>query len=133
LTNYVVRGVLLLLLFPTHDTSREAHDIPVSTVTVCTGQSTTQPLAYIFSSLKAYSSLENLSVGLSVKLAGNAPDYGLDGRCSIPDEVKVFSNPVSRLALGPTQTPIQGVPEALSPGENGRGVKVTTYVHLLPR
>jgi hypothetical protein len=42
--------------------------------------------------------------------------------------------PVSRLALGPTQPPIQWVPGVLSPGVKcGRGVTLTTHPHLVPR
>jgi hypothetical protein len=41
---------------------------------------------------------------------------------------------VSRSALGPTQSPIQWVPVALSPGLNrGRGVTLTTHPPLVPR
>jgi hypothetical protein len=40
----------------------------------------------------------------------------------------------SRTALGPTQPPIQWVPGAFFPwGQSGRGVKLTTHVHLVPR
>jgi hypothetical protein len=39
----------------------------------------------------------------------------------------------SRLALGPTQPPVQWVPEVLSPGvKRGRGVMLTTRPHLVP-
>jgi hypothetical protein len=34
---------------------------------------------------------------------------------------------------GPTWPPIQWVPGALSVGLNGRGVKLTTHLHLVPR
>jgi hypothetical protein len=41
---------------------------------------------------------------------------------------------VSRPALGPTQPPVQWVPEVLSPGlKCGRGVTLTTHPHLVPR
>jgi hypothetical protein len=41
---------------------------------------------------------------------------------------------VSRPALGPTQPPVQWVPDILSPGiKSGRGVMLTTHSHLLPR
>jgi hypothetical protein len=41
---------------------------------------------------------------------------------------------VSRPALGPTQPPVQWVPGVLSPGvKRGRGVKMTTHPHLMPR
>jgi hypothetical protein len=40
----------------------------------------------------------------------------------------------SRPALGPTHPPIQWVPGALSLGvKNGRGVKLITHLHLVPR
>jgi hypothetical protein len=35
--------------------------------------------------------------------------------------------------LGPTQPPFQWVPGALSLGVSGRGVKLTTHFHLVPR
>jgi len=38
-----------------------------------------------------------------------------------------------RLALGATHPIIQWVPGALSPGESGPVVKLTTYLHLVPR
>jgi hypothetical protein len=38
-----------------------------------------------------------------------------------------------RVPLGPTQSPIQWVPEALSLGVNRRGVELTTHLHLVPR
>jgi hypothetical protein len=42
--------------------------------------------------------------------------------------------PASRLALGPSQPPIQWVPGVLSPGvKRGRGVTLTTHPHLVPR
>jgi hypothetical protein len=41
---------------------------------------------------------------------------------------------VSRLALGPTQPPVQCVPGVLSPGlKRGRGVTLPTHPHLVPR
>jgi hypothetical protein len=39
----------------------------------------------------------------------------------------------SRMALGPTQPPIQWVPGALSLGLKRLGVKLTTHLHLVPR
>jgi hypothetical protein len=39
----------------------------------------------------------------------------------------------SRMALGPTQPPIQWVPGAVSLGESGRDVKLTTHLHLVQR
>jgi hypothetical protein len=39
----------------------------------------------------------------------------------------------SRMALGPTQPPIQWVPGALSLGYRGRDVKLTTHLHLVQR
>jgi hypothetical protein len=63
-------------------------------------------------------------------------DYGLDDRGLIPDRGRGFflQALASRPALGPTQSPIQWVPEVLSPGVNrGRGVTLTTHPHLVPR
>jgi hypothetical protein len=41
---------------------------------------------------------------------------------------------VSRPALGPSQPPVQWVPEVLSPGvKRGRAVTLTTHPHLVPR
>jgi hypothetical protein len=41
---------------------------------------------------------------------------------------------VSRPALGPTQPPVQRVPGVLSPVvKRGRGVTLTTHLHLIPR
>jgi hypothetical protein len=63
-----------------------------------------------------------------------ATGYGLDGRGSIPDMDRDFAYPApSRPALGPTQPPVQWVPGALSLGVNGRVVKLTTHLHLVPR
>jgi hypothetical protein len=42
-------------------------------------------------------------------------------------------NTVSRMAVGPTQPPIQWVRGSLSLGQSGRGVKLTTHLHLVPR
>jgi hypothetical protein len=44
------------------------------------------------------------------------------------------SPPSNAEALGPTQSPVQWVPEVLSLGLNrGRGVTLTTHSHLVPR
>jgi hypothetical protein len=40
---------------------------------------------------------------------------------------------MSRLALGPSQDPVLLILWALPLGENGWGVKLTTYLHLVPR
>jgi hypothetical protein len=40
---------------------------------------------------------------------------------------------VSRMALGPTQLPIQWIPGALSLGINCQGMKLTTHLHLVSR
>jgi hypothetical protein len=46
---------------------------------------------------------------------GIATGYGLDGWCSIPGGgMRFFFSPLSIPALGPTQSPIQWVPGALS-------------------
>jgi hypothetical protein len=48
---------------------------------------------------------------------GIATGWTIEGRSSIPGRVKNFLlSAASRLALGPTQLPIQRVPGALSPG-----------------
>jgi hypothetical protein len=60
-------------------------------------------------------------------------DYGLDDRAiqvRSPAEAKYFFSlvSVSRPALGPTQPPVQWVPEILSPGvKRGRVVTLTTH------
>jgi hypothetical protein len=52
----------------------------------------------------------NVSVGIAMR-------YGLDGRFSNPSSAKIFLySTVSRPAVGPTQSLIQKVPGALSPG-----------------
>jgi hypothetical protein len=48
--------------------------------------------------------------------------YGLDGRGLIPRVVKIFLfSPVSRLALRPTQSPIQWVPRVIFLGMKQKG------------
>jgi hypothetical protein len=64
--------------------------------------------------------------------------YGLDDRAIVgrsPGEAKknFRLSSVSRPALGPTQLPVQWVPVVLSGLKSGRGVKVTTHLHLVPR
>jgi hypothetical protein len=58
-------------------------------------------------------------------------EYGLDDRAievRSPAKEKAF---VSRPALGPTQPPVQWVPEVLSPGvKGGRGVTLTTHLPI---
>jgi hypothetical protein len=60
--------------------------------------------------------------------------YGLHDRAievRSPAETKDFS---SRPALVPTQPPVQWVTGLLSPGlKGGRGVTLTTHIHLVPR
>jgi hypothetical protein len=66
-------------------------------------------------------------------------DYGLDDQAievRSPEEAKRIFPPasVSRPALEPTQPPVQWVPEVLSPRvKRGRGVRLTTYPHLVSR
>jgi hypothetical protein len=65
--------------------------------------------------------------------------YGLDDwaiEVRSPAEVEGFFPvaSVSRPALGPTQPPVQWASGVLSPGVKcGRGVKLTTNPHLVPR
>jgi hypothetical protein len=55
-------------------------------------------------------------------------------RSSSPGRVKNFLfSTSSRPALGSTQLPIQWVPGALSPGQSGRGLKLTTHLQLVRR
>jgi hypothetical protein len=64
-----------------------------------------------------------------------ATGYGLDypGSSFGMDKMFLLSTPY-RPATGSTQHCIQWVPGALSPeGKAGRGVKLTTYLHLIPR
>jgi hypothetical protein len=58
-------------------------------------------------------------------------DYGLGDRGSIPDRGRgfFFLAPASRPALGPTQPPIQWVPEV----KRGWSVMLTTHPYLVPR
>jgi hypothetical protein len=68
---------------------------------------------------------------------GIATGYRLDDRGSRSSSrggVKNFLfSTLPRPALGSTQPPIQWVPDALSPGESGQGVKLTTHLQLVPR
>jgi hypothetical protein len=63
-------------------------------------------------------------IGRRDSSVGIATDYGLDGRGSIPGNSKIFLFQEFRLALGPTQPPIQLVPEMVL----NRGVKRTGHV-----
>jgi hypothetical protein len=64
-----------------------------------------------------------------VRVAGRPRD-----RSSSPGRVKnVLFSTTSRLALGSYQPLIQWVPGGLSRGYSGRGVKLITYLQLLPR
>jgi hypothetical protein len=77
-----------------------------------------------------YVSCYKLLNGRRDSSVGIAMAYGLDGRGSIPSRARFFSAPQR---LGPTQAPIQWVPGALPRGWSGRGVKLTSHVHLVPR
>jgi hypothetical protein len=47
---------------------------------------------------------------------------------------KIFLFPnESIMALRPTQPPIQWVSGTVSPGISGKGVKLTTHLHLMPK
>jgi len=82
-------------------------------------------LTYLITYLFTY--LLHIGPGKSV---GIAPDYGLDGPGSNPGGDKIFRP--SRLALWPTQPPVQWVP-CLSWGRGGRGVELTSHPHLVPK
>jgi hypothetical protein len=76
---------------------------------------------------------ETKSRGSSVSIVS---DYGLDDRSSIPDRGRgFFLYPLRPDRLwGPTQPPVQWVPEDISPGvKSGRGVMLTTHPHPVPR
>jgi hypothetical protein len=45
----------------------------------------------------------------------------------------IFLFAIMSMALGPTQSPVQLTPWTLSRGYSGRGVKLTTHVHLVSR
>jgi hypothetical protein len=67
-----------------------------------------------------------------------ATGYGLEDRetgVRVPVGSRIFSSSrrLDRPALGSIQPPIPWVPGALSPGCNGRGVKLTTHLQLVPR
>jgi hypothetical protein len=56
------------------------------------------------------------------------------GRNSSPGKGRIFLLSTSSIpAHKPTKLPFQWVPSALSPGESGRGVNLTTRIHLVPR
>jgi hypothetical protein len=59
--------------------------------------------------------------------------YGLDGQGPTPGRGKIFLFIVSRPASRTTQPSIQWVPGLISPGSSGRGVKLITNLHLVPR
>jgi hypothetical protein len=65
---------------------------------------------------------------------GRAMGYGLEGQISIPGSGKVFLFSIASMsALGPTKLPRQLVPEAFPRRQSGRGVKLTVYLHIVPR
>jgi hypothetical protein len=68
----------------------------------------------------------------SIWIRAGRPGY----RSSIPDigERTFFLASVFGQAQGPTQPPVHWVPGVLSPGlKRGRGVTLTTHLHLVPR
>jgi len=44
-----------------------------------------------------------------------------------------FFHKTSAPAMGPTGSPMQWIPGFLPQGQNGRGVKLTIHLHLVPR
>jgi hypothetical protein len=46
---------------------------------------------------------------------------------------KIYTYIKSKMALGPTQPPIWWVQELLPQGKSGWGVRMVTYLHLVPR
>jgi hypothetical protein len=68
---------------------------------------------------------------------GIATGYELDDRrdgVPSPGKVKnVLFSTLFRPVLGPTEAPIEWVPGALSQGESGQGIKLTTHLQPVPR
>jgi hypothetical protein len=67
---------------------------------------------------------------------GIATGHGLDDRwvgVRVPVVSRILFSTLSSPTLGPTQSSIQWVPGALSRGQSGWGVKLTTYLQLVPR
>jgi hypothetical protein len=86
-------------------------------------------IIYVFKNDMGQCMKTNVSQGSSVSIVSG---YGLDDRAV---EIRFLAEAsVSRLALGPTQPPVQWVPGVLSPGlKRGRGVTLTTHPHPVPR
>jgi hypothetical protein len=65
-----------------------------------------------------------------IALCYRLDDWGLE----YPQGLRIFLFTTESIpAVGPTQPPIQWVPETLCLGVNGRGVKLTTHHHLVLR
>jgi hypothetical protein len=60
-----------------------------------------------------------------------ATGYGMDSPGTIHDYKIFLFSTESRTVLEPTQSPIKRVPGATPRGQRGRGVKLTTHLHVV--